>query len=64
MKKKLKVRLKGSGAGKKPKHRATLKGLGLTRVGGERDLPDTPEVRGMINKVSYLVEVVEEAGSA
>ena len=54
----LKVQLKRSGAGRYPKHRLTLKGLGLTRIGQVRELPDTPQVRGMINKVSYLVHVV------
>lgn len=59
MQKRLRVRRKGGMAGLIPKHRATLKGLGLTRVGKVRELPDTPEIRGMINQVSYLVEVVE-----
>ncbi len=36
---------------------ATLKGLGLGRVGKRRELEDTPAVRGMINKVSHLVRV-------
>ena len=38
---------------------ATLIGLGLTRRGRRRTLPDTPAVRGMIAKVSHLVRVVE-----
>lgn len=59
MRKKLKVRLKRSRYGRLPKHIATLKGLGLTRVDQVRELPDTPEVRGMIDQVSYLVEVIE-----
>lgn len=59
MKKTLKVRLKKSGAGRVPKHAATLKGLGLTRMGRVRELQDTPQVRGMINHVSYLVEVIK-----
>ncbi len=59
MKKRLKVQLKRSGLGRFPKHRATLKGLGLRRVRQVRELPDTPQVRGMISAVSYLVEVVE-----
>ena len=37
----------------------TLKGLGLTRMHRVRELEDTPSVRGMINKVSHLVEIVE-----
>jgi large subunit ribosomal protein L30 len=60
MKKTLKVKLKKSGAGRVPKHAATLKGLGLTRTGRVRELPDTPEVRGMIKHVGYLVEVIEK----
>ena len=60
MQKKLKVILKRSRYGRLPKHAATLKGLGLTRIGKVRELLDTPAVRGMINKVSYLVEIVEE----
>ena len=40
--------------------RATLVGLGLTKIRGQRTLKDTPEVRGMIRKVSHLVEVVGE----
>ena len=39
-------------------HRATVRGLGLRRVNSERVLEDTPAVRGMINKVAYLVKVV------
>ena len=40
--------------------RATLIGLGLNKMKRRRTLPDTPEVRGMINKVHHLVRVVEE----
>jgi len=36
---------------------ATLKGLGLGRVGKKRELEDTPAVRGMIRKVAHLVRV-------
>jgi large subunit ribosomal protein L30 len=38
---------------------ATLKGLGLGRIGRERTLEDTPAVRGMIAKVAHLIEVTE-----
>ncbi len=41
--------------------RATLVGLGLNKVGRVKDLPDTPETRGMIRKVQHLVRVVGEA---
>jgi len=40
--------------------RNTLIGLGLNKIGRVADLPDTPEVRGMINKVRHLVRVVED----
>jgi large subunit ribosomal protein L30 len=52
----LKVKLVRSMSGHTESHRATLRGLGLTRVGRERVLEDTKAVRGMINKVAYLVE--------
>ncbi len=42
--------------------RATLIGLGLNKMNKTRELMDTPEVRGMINKVKHLVEVVEHKG--
>jgi large subunit ribosomal protein L30 len=41
-------------------HRATVRGLGLKRIRHTVELEDTPAVRGMINKVSYLVTVVGE----
>ena len=40
--------------------RKTLIGLGLNKIGRESELNDTPAVRGMIAKVSHLIEVVEE----
>jgi large subunit ribosomal protein L30 len=43
--------------GRLPKHRATVTGLGLKRINHTVVLDDTPEVRGMINKVSYLLKV-------
>ncbi|NDG59055.1 MAG: 50S ribosomal protein L30, partial [Betaproteobacteria bacterium] len=39
-------------------HRSTVLGLGLKRINQTRELEDTPAVRGMINKVAYLVKVV------
>ena len=47
-----------SSIGKHKSHRATLLGLGLRKINSQRTLEDTPCVRGMINKVSYMVEVV------
>jgi large subunit ribosomal protein L30 len=56
----LKVTLvKGIGSTRK-NHRATVRGLGLKRIRHTVELEDTPAVRGMINKVSYLVSVVGE----
>ena len=47
-----------SSIGKHKSHRATLLGLGLKKINSQRTLEDTPSVRGMIDKVSYMVEVV------
>jgi len=49
-----------SSIGKHKSHRATLLGLGLKKINSQRTLEDTPCVRGMIDKVSYMVEVVPE----
>ena len=54
----LKVKLVCSPIGTKESHRATVRGLGLRKIGSERVLEDTPAVRGMINAVSYLVRVL------
>ncbi len=54
----LRVKLVRSVAGTRESHRATVRGLGLRKVNSESTLEDTPSVRGMINKVSYLVQVV------
>ena len=53
----VRVTLVKSVAGTKSDHRATVLGLGLRRLNSSRVLEDTPEVRGMINKVAYLVQV-------
>lgn len=42
------------------KHKATMKGLGLRRIGHTVELEDTPAVRGMVNKVNYLVRLEGE----
>ena len=52
------VRQTKSSIGKHKSHRATLLGLGLKKINSQKTLEDTPCVRGMINKVSYMVEVV------
>lgn len=46
-----------SGIGRLPKHKATLRGLGLRRINHTVELEDTPSVRGMINQVNYMVKV-------
>jgi large subunit ribosomal protein L30 len=46
-----------SAIGRLPKHKATLRGLGLRRINHTVELEDTACVRGMINKVSYMVKV-------
>jgi large subunit ribosomal protein L30 len=52
------VKLVKSIAGTRESHRATVRGLGLRKTGSTSTLEDTPSVRGMINKVSYLVQVL------
>ena len=54
--KKLKVTLVKSVIGCKAAHRATVRGLGLKRINHTVELQDTPEIRGMISKVYYLVK--------
>jgi large subunit ribosomal protein L30 len=54
--KKLKVTLVKSAIGCKESHRATVRGLGLKRINHTVELQDTPAIRGMINKVYYLVK--------
>ena len=54
----IKVTLVKSVIGTKQSHRATVRGLGLRKLNSVSELQDTPAVRGMINKVSYLVKVI------
>ena len=54
--KKVKVTLVKSLIGTKESHRATVRGLGLRRLNSSSELQDTLAVRGMINKVSYLLK--------
>ena len=44
------------------KQRATLLGLGLNKMHRTRELEDTPSVRGMVNSIPHLVEIIEERG--
>ena len=55
----LKVKLVRSPIGTLPKHRSCLRGLGLRRMNQTVELEDTPAVRGMINKVSYMVTICD-----
>ena len=57
-KKTLTVKLVKSVAGTRENHRATVRGLGLRKLNSVRELQDTPAVRGMINKIDYLVKIV------
>jgi large subunit ribosomal protein L30 len=50
-----------SSIGAKPKHRGTLRALGLGRIGKSNTLPDRPEIRGMIAKVPHMITVDEAA---
>jgi large subunit ribosomal protein L30 len=59
-KKTIKIKLVRSVYGRLPSHRATVTGLGLRRMHHTVEIEDTPCTRGMINKVSYMVKVVED----
>ena len=58
--KKIRITQTGSHIGRTVDQRATLIGLGLNKRHRSRELVDTPEVRGMINKVRHLVRIDEE----
>ncbi len=57
MSKKIKVTQTRSTNGRLAAHKACVAGLGLRRIGHTVEVEDTPSVRGMINKVNYLVRV-------
>ena len=59
-KKTIKIKQVRSVFGRLPTHRATVAGLGLRRMHHVVEIEDTPCTRGMINKVSYMVKVIEE----
>ena len=48
-----------SAIGSKPKHRGTLRALGLRGIGQSNELPDRPEIRGMLARVPHLIRVEE-----
>ena len=56
---KLKITLSKSLIGRKKDHIATVKALGIKKIGKSATHEDTPQIRGMINKVSYLLKVEE-----
>lgn len=55
----IKVTLTKSRFGRLPKHRATIQGLGLRKIGQTVELEDTASIRGMVNQVQYLLKVEE-----
>ena len=57
----IKVTQTRSTNGRLKNHKACIAGLGLRRIGHTVEVEDTPSVRGMINKVSYMVRVEEQA---
>ncbi|MCK9172108.1 50S ribosomal protein L30 [Desulfuromonas thiophila] len=59
MSQQLKVTLKKSGIGRSAYFTRVLKGMGLTKLNKTVVLPDTPEMRGMVNKVSHMVSLEE-----
>lgn len=59
MVRKLRIRLVRSPITCKPSHRATLRALGLRRIGQEVVQTGTPQIRGMVNRVGYLLQVEE-----
>ena len=57
----LKVTQIKSGIGTKPKHRGTLRALGLGRIGKTNEIDDSPVLAGMLRKVRHLVDVEEQS---
>jgi large subunit ribosomal protein L30 len=56
------VKQVGSPIRRPAKQRQTLIGLGLNKMHKTRELEDTPSVRGMVDKISHMVEIIEERG--
>ena len=61
---KLRIKLVKSTIGRKPKHRATVQALGLRKLHQVVEKQDNPQMRGMIEQVSFLLEVEEIQGGA
>lgn len=55
----LKIKLVKSPIGKVDTHKKTVKALGLTKIGQVVEKKDTPQIRGMIHQVDYMVEVID-----
>ncbi|MGD8619399.1 MAG: 50S ribosomal protein L30 [Gammaproteobacteria bacterium] len=55
--KKIRVTQTRSSSGRLQSHKATLTGLGLRRIRHTVEVEDTPEIRGMLNKVNYMIRV-------
>ena len=55
----IKIKLVKSPIGKIPKHRKTIKALGLKKINQVVEKNDTPQIRGMLKQVDYMIEVVE-----
>ena len=62
MSKTITVRQKRSQIGSMPKTRATMRALGLRKIGDTTTLPDRPEIRGMIARVPHLIDIVVNDG--
>jgi len=60
----MKVTLVRGLGGRLASHQACARGLGLRRMHQVVEVEDTPATRGMVNKVSYMVKVVEETSDA
>jgi large subunit ribosomal protein L30 len=60
--KKLRVTLERGLVGQTPDHRATVRGLGLKWRSHSVEVEDTPQTRGMINKIGYMLKVTEAQG--
>ena len=58
-KKTIRIKQIGSSIGRKFDQKQTLIGLGLNKIGRVRELEDTPSVRGMVRKVSHLIEIID-----
>ncbi|MBU5668899.1 50S ribosomal protein L30 [Peptoniphilus sp. MSJ-1] len=55
----IKIKLVKSPIGKIPKHKRTIKALGLRKIGQVVEKNDTPQIRGMLKEVNFMVEVQE-----